>query len=158
MISIIQKWLSCFKIPSFRINLIFILTSPHLINEWINITYSRTSRITKGYRDFFFIFQWLIKIRKPNNNLKFNKIIKKANIETFKVSRASPIKGILDKESVEQSVGEAGIIEEVPVFTCKSSDVTDATFNDTLVIDSVTYYIKELFPDGTGVTRITLSG
>jgi len=71
---------------------------------------------------------------------------------------SSTIKGIFDKESVEQAMGEAGIIEEVPVFTCKTSDVSDATFNDTLVIDSVTYYIKELLPDGTGVTRITLSG
>jgi len=71
---------------------------------------------------------------------------------------SSTVKGIFDKESVEQAIGEAGIIEEVPVFTCKTSDVSDATFNDTLVIDSVTYYIKELLPDGTGVTRITLSG
>ena len=71
---------------------------------------------------------------------------------------SSTIKGIFDKESVEQAIGEAGIIEEVPVFTCKTSDVSDATFDDTLVIDSVTYYIKELLPDGTGVTRITLSG
>ena len=71
---------------------------------------------------------------------------------------SSTIKGIFDKESVEQAVGEAAIIEEVPIFTCKTSDVSDATFNDTLVIDSTTYYIKELLPDGTGVTRITLSG
>ena len=71
---------------------------------------------------------------------------------------SSTVKGIFDKESVEQSVGEAGIIEEVPVFTCQSSDVSDATFNDTFVIDTVTYYIKEIFPDGTGVTRFTLSG
>ena len=71
---------------------------------------------------------------------------------------SSTIKGIFDKESIEQAVGEAGIIEEVPMFTCKTSDIPNATFNDTLVIDSVTYYIKELLPDGTGVTRITLSG
>ena len=71
---------------------------------------------------------------------------------------SSTIKGIFDKESVEQAVGEAGLIEEVPVFTCKTSDVSDATFNDTLAIDGTTYYIKEILPDGTGVTRITLSG
>ena len=71
---------------------------------------------------------------------------------------SSTIKGIFDKESVEQAVREAGLIEEVPVFTCKTSDVSDATFNDTLAIDGTTYYIKEILPDGTGVTRITLSG
>ena len=71
---------------------------------------------------------------------------------------SSTVKGIFDKESVEQAVGEAGLIEEVPVFTCKTSDVSYATFNDTLAIDGTTYYIKEILPDGTGVTRITLSG
>ena len=71
---------------------------------------------------------------------------------------SSTVKGIFDKESVEQAVGEAGLIEEVPVFTCKTSDVSNATFNDNLAIDGTTYYIKELLPDGTGVTRITLSG
>jgi hypothetical protein len=81
-----------------------------------------------------------------------------ASSATFTAGTSSTIKGIFDKESVEQAVGEAGLIEEVPMFTCKTSDVSNATFNDTLVIDSTTYYIKELLPDGTGVTRITLSG
>ncbi len=83
---------------------------------------------------------------------------KSATFTDVSASTSSTVKGIFDKESVEQSVGEAGLIEEVPVFTCRSSDVSDATFNDTLVIDSVTYYIKEIFPDGTGMTRFTLSG
>jgi hypothetical protein len=83
---------------------------------------------------------------------------KSATFTDVSASSSSTVKGIFDKESVEQSVGEAGLIEEVPVFTCRSSDVSDATFNDTLVIDSVTYYIKEIFPDGTGMTRFTLSG
>ncbi len=81
-----------------------------------------------------------------------------ATFNDVSAGTSSTIKGIFDKESIEQAVGEAGIIEEVPMFTCKTSDVSSATFNDTLVIDSTTYYIKELLPDGTGVTRITLSG
>ena len=83
---------------------------------------------------------------------------KSATFTDVSASSSSTVKGIFDKESIEQSVGEAGLIEEVPVFTCKSSDVSDATFNDTFVIDTVTYYIKEIFPDGTGMTRFTLSG
>ena len=83
---------------------------------------------------------------------------KSATFADVSAGTSSTVKGILDKESIEQSVGEAGLIEEVPVFTCKSSDVSAATFNDTFVIDSVTYYIKEIFPDGTGMTRFTLSG
>jgi hypothetical protein len=83
---------------------------------------------------------------------------KSATFTDVSASSSSTVKGIFDKESIEQSVGEAGLIEEVPVFTCKSSDVSDATFNDTFVIDSVTYYIKEILPDGTGMTRFTLSG
>ena len=81
-----------------------------------------------------------------------------ATFNDVSAGTSSTIKGIFDKESIEQAVGEAGIIEEVPMFTCITSDVSSATFNDTLVIDSTTYYIKELLPDGTGVTRITLSG
>ena len=87
-----------------------------------------------------------------------SKKIYKVFSPTKETMNALESKGIFDKESVEQSVGEAGLIEEVPVFTCKSSDVSDATFNDTFVIDTVTYYIKEILPDGTGVTRFTLSG
>ncbi len=83
---------------------------------------------------------------------------KSATFTDVSASSSSTVKGIFDKESIEQSVGEAGLIEEVPVFTCKSSDVSDATFNDTFVIDTVTYYIKEILPDGTGMTRFTLSG
>ena len=83
---------------------------------------------------------------------------KSATFTDVSASSSSTVKGIFDKESIEQSVGEAGLIEEVPVFTCKSSDVSDATFNDTFAIDSVTYYIKEIFPDGTGMTKFTLSG
>jgi hypothetical protein len=83
---------------------------------------------------------------------------KSATFTDVSASSSSTVKGIFDKESVEQSVGEAGLIEEVPVFTCRSSDVSAATFDDTFVIDSVTYYIKEIFPDGTGMTRFTLSG
>ena len=83
---------------------------------------------------------------------------KSATFADVSAGTSSTVKGIFDKESVEQSVGEAGLIEEVPFFTCKSSDVSDATFNDTFVIDTVTYYIKEILPDGTGMTRFTLSG
>ena len=70
---------------------------------------------------------------------------------------SSTVKGIFDKESVEQAVGEAGLIEEVPVFTCKTSDVSNATFNDTLNVNSTTYKIKKLEPDGTGITVLHLS-
>jgi len=83
---------------------------------------------------------------------------KSATFADVSAGTSSTVKGIFDKESVEQTVGEAGLIEEVPFFTCKSSDVSDATFNDTFVIDTVTYYIKEILPDGTGMTRFTLSG
>ena len=90
--------------------------------------------------------------------LDTDEFAKSATFADVSAGTSSTVKGIFDKESVEQSVGEAGLIEEVPVFTCKASDVSSATFNDTLVINSTTYYIKELLPDGTGVTRITLSG
>ena len=61
---------------------------------------------------------------------------KSATFADVSSGTSSTVKGIFDKESVEQSVGEAGLIDEVPVFACRSSDVSDATFNDTFVIDT----------------------
>ena len=52
---------------------------------------------------------------------------------------------------------EVGIIEDVPKFHCKTSDVSDAVFDDTLVVNSTTYKIKKIEPDGTGMTVLHLS-
>lgn len=54
-------------------------------------------------------------------------------------------------------MGVIGIEEAQPQAVCKTSDVSTAVHNDTLVIGSVTYYIKEIEPDGFGITTLILS-
>lgn len=50
---------------------------------------------------------------------------------------------------VDQGVG---VSSTSPVFRCATTDVSTASEGSTLVIDSVTYKIREFEPDGVGVT------
>lgn len=71
---------------------------------------------------------------------------------------SSTVKGIFDKDSQEiMGMSDVGLIEDVPTFHCVSTDVTSAVFDDTLLVNSVTYKIKKIEPDGTGMTKLTLS-
>ena len=71
---------------------------------------------------------------------------------------SSTVKGIFDKDQ-QEIIGdsEVGLIEDVPKFHCKTSDVSSAVFDDTLAVNSVTYKIKKIEPDGTGMTVLHLS-
>jgi len=71
---------------------------------------------------------------------------------------SSTVKGIFDKDSQEiVGMSDVGIMEDVPTFHCVTTDVSSAVFDDTLVISSTTYKIKKIEPDGTGMTKLTLS-
>jgi len=71
---------------------------------------------------------------------------------------SSTVKGIFDKDSQEiVGMSDVGLIEDVPTFHCVSTDVSSAVFDDTLLVNSVTYKIKKIEPDGTGMTKLTLS-
>ena len=71
---------------------------------------------------------------------------------------SSTVKGIFDKDSQEIiGMSDVGIMEDVPTFHCVTTDVSAAVFNDTMVIRSTTYKIKKIEPDGTGMTKLTLS-
>ena len=65
---------------------------------------------------------------------------------------------IFDNEfSANKTIGIVEIEMQRPQALCKTADVVGAVHNDTLVIDGVTYYIKEIEPDGYGVTTLILS-
>lgn len=67
------------------------------------------------------------------------------------------IKGILDLEFEEIDVGGSiPFAMQRPRFHCRTSDISAATNGDTLEIDGVTYIIRVLMPDGTGMTQIQL--
>jgi len=68
------------------------------------------------------------------------------------------IKVTFDNEYVAvKAAGDAYIESCGPAAYCKDSDITGAKHNDTLVINSITYYVIEIHPDGTGMTTLILS-
>lgn len=62
------------------------------------------------------------------------------------------VKGILDREYIETSM----ISGFQPIFTCEATDVTGAAQGDAIIVDSVSYKIRETQPDGTGIMRLIL--
>ena len=69
---------------------------------------------------------------------------------------ASTINGILNNEFELVDVGDVGVESEIPILTCRTSDVSSVAQGDTFVIDSVTYKSVIIRPDGTGITEIVL--
>ncbi len=64
---------------------------------------------------------------------------------------------IFDNEYVPANLGGIEVESLGPAATCKTSDVSNAAHGDTVVINSVTYYITGVHPDGTGMTVLLLS-
>jgi hypothetical protein len=66
----------------------------------------------------------------------------------------SSIDIIFNKEYFEIPGEEIGVQSSQPVFYCQTSDVTNVEQGDTILVDSTTYNIVEVQPDGTspGVT------
>lgn len=52
--------------------------------------------------------------------------------------------------------GEVTVESNNPVALCRTSDVSDADHAATLVINSVTYNVVGVQPDGTGLTHLEL--
>jgi hypothetical protein len=70
---------------------------------------------------------------------------------------SSEIKGILDNEFEEVEIGgSVPFAMQRPRFHCRTNDVIDAVNGDTLVIGGITYYVRVVMPDGTGMTEIQL--
>ena len=76
---------------------------------------------------------------------------------TPKGGSASTINGILDKESEDiEGGGEVGVIYSITTFTCRTSDCSSAGFGDSLATGGTTYTVREVRPDGNGMTVLTL--
>lgn len=71
---------------------------------------------------------------------------------------AKGIKVVFDNEyAVVSLAGDVAIESVSPAAHCKDSDIIGAKHGDTLVINSVTYYVIGIQPDGTGITILILS-
>jgi len=67
------------------------------------------------------------------------------------------IKGILDNEFEEVELGgSVPFALQKPRLHCRTSDVINAANGDTMIIEGVTYYVRVVMPDGTGMTEIQL--
>lgn len=67
------------------------------------------------------------------------------------------INGIFDNETVPVDAGGfVSVHEEQPRLTCRTTDVSSITYDQTMIINAVTYKIKAWIHDGTGVTTIQL--
>jgi hypothetical protein len=70
---------------------------------------------------------------------------------------SATVSGIFDNDFVEVDAG-GGVpfAMQQPRFVCRTSDVSNAVEDDTLVISAVTYKIKVRQDDGTGMTTLLL--
>lgn len=73
--------------------------------------------------------------------------------------QARPVRVIFDNEyqAAKFEPADAGIESSGPRATCRESDVQGIAHGDTLQIRSITWYVLEIRPDGTGLVTILLS-
>ncbi len=70
---------------------------------------------------------------------------------------SKPIVVIWDEQYAATSVEGLEAMNFKPNALCRSVDVPNATDKDTVVRNSQTYYVIDVRPDGTGITRLIFS-
>jgi len=70
----------------------------------------------------------------------------------------STFNGLQDNEFLEvDPMSGVGVVSAEPRFVCKSADIPSAAApGDAITISSVSYKIRVIQPDGTGVTTLVL--
>jgi hypothetical protein len=71
-------------------------------------------------------------------------------------SSAVSINGIFGNIYFDISGGETSIEGKNATFICRTSDVSNAAHSDTLVVNSTTYKIRGVQPDGVGQSTLIL--
>lgn len=69
----------------------------------------------------------------------------------------STVNVIFDNEGAVQTIDGVPMETTDPQLLVKTSDVPDIAHRDTFVIESVTYYVMDSKPNGTGMTNVVLS-
>ena len=82
------------------------------------------------------------------------------NVDDFGVAatyNGGTVNGIFDNEFFEADAGGmVAVAIQQPRFLCRTSDVSAAAEGDGIVINSVSYVIRVVQPDGTGMTTLVL--
>lgn len=70
---------------------------------------------------------------------------------------ASTVNGIFDNDFIEiDAGGGVGVAMQQPRFHCRTADVSSAAEGDALVVNTVSYIIRIVQDDGTGMTMMVL--
>ena len=70
---------------------------------------------------------------------------------------ASTVNGVFTKEySLADLGGVVGVGSNDPSFVCRTTDVSSAANGDAIVVNSVTYTVRNVEDDGTGITTLVL--
>ncbi|HDK41519.1 MAG TPA: hypothetical protein ENG93_02540 [Nitrospirae bacterium] len=70
---------------------------------------------------------------------------------------STSVNGIFDNDYEAADLGEGAVEASVPTFLYKSSDISNVQQGMTLVVNGTTYKVREIRPDGTGMTLLVLS-
>lgn len=66
------------------------------------------------------------------------------------------VNGVFDKAFYFDTPGTAGIESAKPMFLCELAKMSTVKQGDTLAVNSVTYTVAEVHPDGTGLVALIL--
>ena len=69
---------------------------------------------------------------------------------------ASTIKAILQNEYFAIETGSVAMEMSQPIAVIRTADAPSIAHDDTMVMESVTYKVKNIRPDGTGISEIQL--
>lgn len=72
--------------------------------------------------------------------------------ETYRVE----VKGIFTNEFIENEFSHIGVESSQPMFECALSSLSSVAHGDSLLIDSTTYTIRGVQPDGSGAVTLVL--
>jgi hypothetical protein len=69
---------------------------------------------------------------------------------------AKTIKTILQNEYYSVDAGSVAVEVNQPIAVIRTSDASGIAHQDTMVIDSITYKVVNIRPDGAGMTEVQL--
>ncbi|MBY0261215.1 MAG: head-tail joining protein [Phycisphaerales bacterium] len=64
----------------------------------------------------------------------------------------APLTGIFDAAYIDP----LGVVSNSPVLVCASSDLSLATRGSVVIINAISYFVRDIQPDGTGMTVLIL--
>jgi hypothetical protein len=69
----------------------------------------------------------------------------------------TPVKGLFDNEFLQVDSGIGSYAMSEPMVMCATADVAAVSEGDALEIDGVSFTVKSIQPDGTGMTNLMLA-